>query len=187
MKKEQKQKYYREYQLKNKERIKKYQANWHLLNKEERHKKSKKNYEGNKEQILRNTRAYYQKNKDRDRNKRKEYFQKHKEEIREYNLQWTKDNKERLRDWAFKRNYGITLDDYYQLLKRQNGVCAICEKPEKTMHKDKLKELAIDHNHETNKVRGLLCHYCNVAIGLLQDNPKLLRKAADYLEGKLLD
>ena len=75
----------------------------------------------------------------------------------------------------FKFKYGITLEQYHELLKIQNNVCAICLKP------DKSKNLAVDHCHQSNKIRGLLCSKCNRALGYFHDDPILLTKAADYL------
>jgi len=80
------------------------------------------------------------------------------------------------------QNYGITVEQYAEMLDAQNGVCAICGRPETHIRKGTLCQLAIDHDHESGQVRGLLCNNCNRAIGLLKDNPKILRSAADYLE-----
>lgn len=76
-----------------------------------------------------------------------------------------------------KRLYGITLEDYVEMFKNQNGVCAICFKECKTK-----KSLSVDHNHESGKVRGLLCNACNRAIGMLGDSSETLRRAAEYLD-----
>lgn len=73
--------------------------------------------------------------------------------------------------------YGITEEQYQQLLAKQDGVCAICERPDRTYD-----HLSVDHDHETGAVRGLLCGHCNHAIGKMGDDPELLRKAALYLE-----
>jgi len=75
------------------------------------------------------------------------------------------------------RKYGITIDDYNKMLNDQNGVCAICGKTNITR-----RRLAIDHNHKTGKVRGLLCHRCNNAIGLFDENLETLKKAIKYLK-----
>lgn len=81
------------------------------------------------------------------------------------------------RNTAFQKAYGISLADYEQMLVEQDGRCAICGQPPKD------RRLAVDHDHETGRVRGLLCYgHCNRAIGLLRDNPELLRRAAEYLE-----
>ena len=66
----------------------------------------------------------------------------------------------------------------------QNGRCLICDDPVrmKGVGKTKTDIAHLDHDHSTGKVRGILCQNCNVAIGLLRDNPDLLRAAAEYLE-----
>lgn len=83
---------------------------------------------------------------------------------------------------AFKRLYRITLADYNAMLAAQNGVCAICSKPETSVQGGKVRFLAVDHAHdETGSVRGLLCMNCNSCIGRMNDDPELLEKAAAYL------
>jgi len=64
----------------------------------------------------------------------------------------------------------------------QNGKCAICEGTDGGHRNGEPKALAVDHNHKTGKVRGLLCESCNQGIGKLKDSPETCRKAADYLE-----
>lgn len=81
-----------------------------------------------------------------------------------------------------KQDYGITPEQYADLLAAQNGACAICRKPESVMRAGKVMRLPVDHCHETGRVRGLLCHRCNRAIGLLGDDVEVLRAAIDYLE-----
>lgn len=78
--------------------------------------------------------------------------------------------------------FGITHDDYDQLLAAQGGVCAICQKPEtRRLSGDReTSRLAIDHCDELG-VRGLLCLRCNVGLGHFRDNPDLLDAAATYL------
>lgn len=71
--------------------------------------------------------------------------------------------------------YGITVEEYISLLENQNSKCAICKRIQLT------KSLAVDHNHKTGKVRGLLCGNCNLALGLLEDNATFLQAGIDYL------
>jgi len=72
--------------------------------------------------------------------------------------------------------YGLTFEEYSALLDEQEGRCAICrEEFEGAPH--------VDHDHETRKVRGLLCHHCNTGIGLLR-NVKILKQAISYLRGE---
>lgn len=76
---------------------------------------------------------------------------------------------------ALLRQFGITLETYELILKEQNGGCAICSKAENG------RRLAVDHDHSTGVIRGLLCALCNTAIGKFHDDPALLRKAANYI------
>lgn len=76
--------------------------------------------------------------------------------------------------------YRLTPQDYFRILDAQGGVCAICGKPPGAAHARDMR-LAVDHDHETGSVRGLLCQSCNRAIGLLGDNPVLMRRAISYL------
>ena len=75
-----------------------------------------------------------------------------------------------------KRRYGITLEQYEAMLESQNGKCAICKGDCLTG-----RNLAVDHDHETGKVRGLLCSKCNQGLGQL-NNIELLQRAIDYLK-----
>lgn len=74
-----------------------------------------------------------------------------------------------------KHRYGITVEERDAMEAQQGGLCAICQKPPKS------GRLCIDHDHETKKVRGLLCNGCNVAIGMLDDDASRARSAAEYL------
>jgi Recombination endonuclease VII len=74
---------------------------------------------------------------------------------------------------------GVSLEQYEEMLARQNGVCPICLLP------PKVRRLDLDHDHRTGKVRGLLTHKCNRGLAYFADDPARLRRAADYLEGKL--
>lgn len=82
------------------------------------------------------------------------------------------------------RKYGVTIEWYEQKMLEQDGRCRICRQPETAVEKRTglAKGLAVDHCHVSSKARGLLCTRCNTALGLLQDNPDLLRAAANYLE-----
>lgn len=77
------------------------------------------------------------------------------------------------------RKYGLTPESYAQLLDKQGGVCAICSKQEEG------KRLAVDHDHESGKVRGLLCGQCNTGLGKFYDNVDTLSKAILYLQPDL--
>lgn len=75
---------------------------------------------------------------------------------------------------SLRRKYGISPQEYDALVEAQAGLCAICGTTVDRLH--------VDHCHETNGIRGLLCKTCNVGLGLFGDDPDRLREAADYLE-----
>lgn len=85
-------------------------------------------------------------------------------------------NKESTRAWRLRKQYGLSVEDWNQMLVNQGNCCAICctkEKPHYNWH--------VDHNHKTGKVRGLLCNRCNQAIGLAKENLIILHKMMEYL------
>lgn len=76
------------------------------------------------------------------------------------------------------RRYGITLEQYDELLEAQDGRCGICGSEDPGVRN---KYFCVDHDHETGAVRGLLCHRCNVGIGYLKDDLEIVKKAVQYL------
>jgi len=98
--------------------------------------------------------------------------------VRTGKIEWRAANPERHkaseRAGYLKRTYSLTLGKYNKILLSQDSKCPGCGKlPEK---------FDIDRDHITNKVRGLLCHCCNVTLGYAYDNPEILRNLAKYLE-----
>lgn len=86
------------------------------------------------------------------------------------------------REWHLQRKFNITGEEFARMLVAQGGVCATCKQPETHRYKSgKLKELAVDHDHQSLTVRGLLCFNCNQGIGRFKDDPDLLEAAAAYL------
>lgn len=85
-------------------------------------------------------------------------------------------NKQRSKKYLLKKKFNITLEEYTVILENQKHVCIICGK--KNMNG---KMLAVDHNHETLKVRGLLCSKCNIGLGQFNDDIDTLTKAISYL------
>lgn len=80
-----------------------------------------------------------------------------------------------------RARFGMELKDYVRLLDEQNGVCAICERPETRIWRGRVCDLAVDHDHSTGMVRALLCFRCNNGIGHLRDDPNIVDRAAAYL------
>lgn len=83
----------------------------------------------------------------------------------------------------YKARYGLSMEEYQQMLADQNGVCAICSLPETSYNtRGTIKPLCVDHCHKTGKVRKLLCNACNQVIGRADDNIAILEKAIEYLK-----
>lgn len=91
-----------------------------------------------------------------------------------YQRQKLLDDRETVRGHQLKHVYGITHEVYNNIMENQEGLCPICEQF--------LIDPCLDHCHITGKIRGIICRKCNTGIGMLMDNPSLLRRAAEYLE-----
>ena len=84
---------------------------------------------------------------------------------------------EKTREYFYRYNYGISIADYEEMLTDQSGRCAICgvlPLPDRNLH--------VDHDHATGRVRGLLCRRCNTSLGQFDEDEQRLRRAAQYLE-----
>ena len=91
--------------------------------------------------------------------------------------EYYKTNVKKLKHFWLLRTYGITYEVYNNMFELQNGCCAICG-----IHQSELKKsLCVDHNHDTKKIRGLLCSKCNTGLGNFKDSLDMLYKAQDYL------
>jgi len=102
--------------------------------------------------------------------------------IREYQRAYREENRATLAAKERERKFGISHAEYAELHKKQNGVCAICFKPETATRNGKVKSLAVDHCHTTGKIRGLLCYECNTGIGKLHESEKIFLAAIQYLK-----
>lgn len=110
---------------------------------------------------------------------RKEYYKKNPNYFKE----WRRKNTEKSYAYNIKKRHGITWEEYQQLYHQQNGLCAICNKPEQLQDKNgKVKRLALDHCHKTNKVRALLCNGCNRALGYIHDDVQTAKLIVEFLE-----
>lgn len=123
-------------------------------------------------------RKYYRKNKVKAQKQSKAYYQANRDVVIDRAKKaYARDPEAR---WAYMIEYkfGVTAEQYYQMLEEQGGVCAICKQPPS----GRFKKLAVDHCHKTGKVRGLLHSGCNTALGRFGDDPEVLRNAVAYLE-----
>ena len=129
-------------------------------------------------------REYHKKHKEQIRERQKAYYTENREKRRAIVRRWSAKNKVRIVQSQRKsklKKYGLQPNEYSMLLFLQGGGCAICGKTYR-LNPNRKENLAVDHNHTTGMVRGLLCSHCNTVLGFMNDDPDLLRKAADYLE-----
>lgn len=104
---------------------------------------------------------------------------KNKPAVQKYGKQRYANRQEQQTAYARQKKYGVTPEQYQQMLEVQAHACALCGR----LDRDCIRGgLCIDHCHQSTKVRSLLCHMCNGGLGFFQESPILLRKAADYLE-----
>ncbi len=129
---------------------------WRERNPDKEHKYAKESYQRNREKELARKKRDYAENR--------------------FNLQ------EKKKDYNLRRDFGIGLDEFKKMLADQNYKCKICGKELKIIDGEKNKDIAVvDHDHVTGKIRGILCHGCNLILGNAGDNPQLLLNAAEYL------
>jgi DNA-binding transcriptional MerR regulator len=97
----------------------------------------------------------------------------------ESNRKWRRENPEKSRELSIRQHlrvaHGITLEEYEEILASQGGVCAICGGTTNPIR------LAVDHDHVTDKIRGLLCMKCNCCLGLAEEKIERLEKMIEYL------
>jgi hypothetical protein len=117
------------------------------------------------------------KDKEKERAKNRAYYARNKEKIQAYKKRWRKDNLEYHRKYYRVYRYGLKYTDFLTLVVKQEGLCAICK-----VYGG--EDLVIDHDHKTNRVRGLLCHSCNVGLGIFKDSTLFLKEAIIYLQGE---
>lgn len=108
---------------------------------------------------------------------KKRYFQENKDRIRERKK---KPSKEKSAEYNMRWHYGVEIEDFNRVLLEQNGLCAICSI--KLDRSNRSTVPSIDHDHRDGSFRGILCHRCNVSLGLMDENPETLRSAIRYLE-----
>ncbi|CAB4126941.1 Recombination endonuclease VII [uncultured Caudovirales phage] len=132
--------------------------------------------------------AYNQKWRSENRERVNANERRRRTEIPEKYKEWARNQRERLGElWSLRestRLRNISIEQYNKMHEQQKGLCAICqrENTQKSRKKGEICRLAIDHCHETGKVRGLLCGACNKGLGHFEDDIELLLTAIIYLE-----
>lgn len=132
------------------------------------------------EEMLEAGRAYHAANKDERNARRRQWSIENKEKEKAGRKAWYQANKSgKFLDTFLRSKYGITLEDYGRLLINQGGGCAICHRSDAGVSDG--RRLHVDHDHQTGRVRGLLCHSCNSLLGHARDQQDILRGAVRYL------
>lgn len=121
-----------------------------------------------------NCKAYYSKNKTKIKLKVLAWQASNKEKVNSYK----KKNKLNNPDYDLMRTHGVNKKQYDNMFNKQNGCCAVC----RINQSEFKRSLAVDHDHKTGKIRGLLCDRCNVALGMVRDSKDVLCKLIIYLE-----
>ena len=105
-------------------------------------------------------------------------------EVRRKSRKYYESDKLRNTKNHLRNNYNLSLKDYDALYEKQGGFCYICDKNETVVHgaSKQVQRLTVDHDHQTGKVRGLLCSMCNKGLGCFYDSVENLLQAALYLE-----
>ncbi len=109
--------------------------------------------------------------------KSREHYWNNIEANREYHRLYKLRNKEKRQKWILKDLYNLPIEKYNDMFIEQGGRCAICGKHQVEFK----KKLCVDHNHETGKIRGLLCNKCNSLLGYAGESPDVLHNAVKYL------
>lgn len=158
-----------------------YKKEYHIKHKEEE-KKYRMEHKDHSREIAR---KYYLENIEKFKEKKKDYYRRNRDRVIAGRKKYNKEHRKEILDYHRKKKYGINNLDFNEIMDRQKGVCAICLKPETMKHQNgKIKESSVDHDHKTGKTRGLLCTKCNVAIGLMNDDSRLLKRAMNYINNK---
>jgi len=84
--------------------------------------------------------------------------------------------------WYSRNQLNSSSQEYQNLKKQQNDVCAICYRPETRISKGCPCDLSIDHCHGTGRIRGLLCNECNTALGMFRDDVTVMGRAIEYVQ-----
>ncbi len=108
----------------------------------------------------------------------REWKAKNRTRLRKYKREYHAAHPDQHRRRQLRAKFDLTPEQYAEMLLAQGGVCAICKGPEPREG----YALAVDHDHATGEVRGILCSHCNRAVGWLADQPERVRAAAVYLE-----
>ena len=155
---------------------KEYHAKWYLRNRSKSIAQSKEWQSDNKDKVNKRTMAWRMVNKEKAKSCTSRWRVENKHRVLTTAKQWYASNPERILGYRLKKKYGISLQEFKDLVAKQNGVCLICNGDNSG------KCLRVDHDHATGTVRGLLCDNCNIGLGHFKDNEEIMLSAITYLK-----
>jgi hypothetical protein len=119
------------------------------------------------------------KNPEKAKASRQRYEADNRDELNRKRREYRKENPDITRNQWYKQQYGISLDEYQELLDKQHSRCALCHK----LSWECRRRLVVDHDHETGEVRALLCTGCNILVGFMEKKGRLVvEKALKYID-----
>ena len=160
---------------------KEYTRLWALRNPEMKRAHRRKSYRNTREKCLARMKDWAIRNPEKVRANQSRWVKAHPEvaraSARVRAKRWNMKNPLKAKDMRLRHKYNVSLAEYNEILARQNNSCAICETPfTNPLHRH------MDHNHTTNIPRGILCNFCNHALGNLRESVDLFYRAISYLE-----
>lgn len=162
---EEKRAYRKAYYAAHKEEYRGYRTKWYSTRKESERQRQQAKYQRDKEKVRERNAARYALKREAILQSSRELYQKTRGRV--LSKCW---------EWRLKDQFGMTPGQYFAMLDAQGGRCAVCRsEPLK-------RKLGVDHCHATGKVRGLLCHSCNIAIGLLKDSVPAIENLLAYMK-----
>lgn len=160
----------RKYYKENREKLLEVSKQWRINNRKKANHHHKKYYRNNKKLIIEQARSWQAL---------------HPKHVREACIRWQKNHPDIIRmnnKSRMCKSVGLLYDEYVEILKKQKNKCAICNKKETRKINNRVVDLSIDHNHKTNKYRGLLCSKCNAALGHLNEDPVIINNMLRYIK-----
>lgn len=155
---------------------------WALYKEKNREKIAAKNrayYQANRERAAEISRNAYRRNRVLRATQQRIWAEANRKKAVAYTQRWQARNPEKARlsrhKANLKANFGLSKEDYDAMLTGQNHACAICFEPSPK------RRLAVDHDHETGKIRALLCGRCNLMLGYSRERVDVLHTALEYL------
>lgn len=162
-----------------KEKYNDYRREWRSNNRDKVKSTAKKGYNKHRQYNIDRVKKYKELNLDKIKATYKKYTVKNKSKILIKIKNWKKLNKDRVKihqhNKHLKQKYGITRTKFLELCALQSNKCAICGSDNKG------RSLCVDHNHNTKKIREMLCTSCNAGLGNFKENIKIIQKALDYI------